>query len=170
MTRTYEGMFLLDNDVVRSGWAAAKGVVTGILEKGGARVVACRRWDERRLAYPIKRRKRATYLLAYYELDPQAVPGIVRDLDINETVLRYLFKNVDEVPAKEIELTEAESADDFSVPEPPEDDYVVPEPEPEPKAEEKAKEKTEEGETKGEDAPKEEPEKAEVGAAEATKE
>lgn len=122
MTRTYEGMFLLDNEVVRAGWDSAKATVASLLEKHGGKMLSSRRWAERKLAYPIRRHRRGTYLLAYYELDPDAITPLVRDLDINEVVLRYLLTRADEVPAKELELSEAEKAPDFVVPEPPSDD------------------------------------------------
>ena len=127
MTRIYEGMFLLDNDAVRAGWDSAKGIVTGLLEKHGGKAQTARRWDERRLAYPIKHRKRATYLLAYYEIPADKVPDFVRDLDISESVLRYLLTRAESVPAKEMELSQAELASDFSVPEPPDDSAPEPE-------------------------------------------
>ena len=151
MTRTYEAMFLLDNDSVRSGWRAAKGVVTGLVEKHGGKTVTARRWDERRLAYPIKGKRRATYLLTYCDLAEDAIPGLVRDLEINERVLRHLILRADSVPEAEHELSRAEDADDFSVPAPPEDDAVdvVEEPEPEAADERKAEAKSE-GETKAE--------------------
>lgn len=118
----YEGMFLLDNQVVREDWKTAKEIVTATLEKHGATVHTARRWDERKLAYPIKRKKRATFLLAYYEVEGGAMPALRRDLDLNERVLRYLNLAVDGVPEGEAELAAAENAADFRVPEPPADD------------------------------------------------
>ena len=48
MSQIYEGMFLLDNDLVREGWDGAKSTVTAALEKHGGKVHTARRWDERR--------------------------------------------------------------------------------------------------------------------------
>lgn len=124
MTKTYEGMFLLDNEVVRGGWDSAKSTVASLLGKHGAKVLSSRRWAERKLAYPVRGRKRGTYLLAYYEIEPTSIATLVRDLDISEVVLRYLLTRAQEVPAKELELSEAEQAPDFSVPEPPSDDTI----------------------------------------------
>ena len=59
MSQIYEGMFLLDNDVVREGYEGAKALVTSALDKHGATLLSARRWDERRLAYPISGRRRA---------------------------------------------------------------------------------------------------------------
>jgi small subunit ribosomal protein S6 len=121
LAKIYEGMFLLDNDVVRQGWAKAKASLTDLLAKHGATVLASRRWAERKLAYPVRGRRRGTYLLAYYEIPREGIPTLVRDLDLSELVLRYLLLGVEEVPAGELELSAAELAPDFSPPPPPED-------------------------------------------------
>ena len=122
MAYIYEGMFLIDNDLVRSGWESAKGVVTGLLEKHGATVHTARRWDERALAYPIKGKRRATYLLTYFEFDGSQMPMLNRDLEITDGVLRYINLRRDEVPATEREAAGKETEADFVVPEPPADD------------------------------------------------
>ena len=128
MARLYEGMFLLDNQVVREDWTKAKGIVTGTLEKHGGRVISARRWDERKLAYPIRRKNRATYVLAYYELPTDAIPAMRRDFELNERVLRYQMLSRESVPANEAELAAAEQAEGFTVPAPPPDDAPEPAP------------------------------------------
>ena len=112
----YEGMFLLDNNVVREDWNDAKGTATGILEKHGASVTTARRWAERSLAYTIKKRNRGTFLLVHFEADPGNIAIIRRDLELNETVMRYLILTSEGVPEGESELHEAELSADFSVP------------------------------------------------------
>jgi ribosomal protein S6 len=155
MSRIYEAMFLIDNDTVRASWQQAKASVAGLIEKHGGKVRTSRRWAERRLSYPIRRRNRATYLLSYLELPQEHIPGLHRDLEINDMVLRHLFMRAEEVPAEEVELSEAESANDFVVPEPPADD-AIDEPEPEPEAKAPAAEASEakpEGEAEAEEPP-----------------
>jgi small subunit ribosomal protein S6 len=132
----FEGMFLLDNQAVRTDWAAAKSVVTDLLSKHGAKVLTARRWDERPLAYKIRGRRRATFLLVFFEHQGPGVATVRRDLDIEERILRYLILSVDEVPAGEAEASQAELAAGFSVPPPPADDEVILQPVEPPKAEE----------------------------------
>jgi len=122
LAQLYEGMFLLENEVVRENWTKAKALAVDLLEKNGATVRTARRWDERVLAYPIKRRQRATYLLAYYEIAPDRIDALVRDLDLSEGVLRYLLLQASELPEGEQELHDAEGGAEFVVPEPPADD------------------------------------------------
>lgn len=124
----YECMFLLDNAVVREDWKKAKGVINDAVAKHGGNVVTSRRWDERRLAYPIKNKNRATYVLGFVEIDGKNLPELRRELELSERILRYLILAVDEIPATEHELSTAENADGFAVPTPPSDDVVEPEP------------------------------------------
>jgi ribosomal protein S6 len=125
MTQLYEGMFLLDNQVVREDWGRAKAVVTDALAKHGANVLSARRWDERRLTYPIRGRKRATYLLTYFEQDGQRSQALRHDLEIDERVLRYLILGAEALPAGEVEKSQAEQEEGFSVPPPPTDEEPV---------------------------------------------
>lgn len=122
MTNTYEGMFLVDNDLVRADWAGTKSIVTGLLEKHGGTVRSARRWDERALAYPIRGRRRGTYILSYAELPGENIEALKRDLEITDGVLRYMILRADEIPAEELELTAAESSAEFELPEVPSDE------------------------------------------------
>ena len=126
MTRLYEAMFLLDNQVVREDWSHAKGIVTDTLTKHGAKVLSARRWDERKLAYPIRKKHRATFLLTYYEMGNENIAAMRREFELNERVLRYLVLQVEKMPDNELELAGAEQAEGFEVPAPPPDDAPEP--------------------------------------------
>ena len=122
MSRIYEIMYLLDNNAVRAGWKEAKAAATALIEKHGGKVLAARRWDERKLAYSIRQQRRGTYLLAYGELEAAGVATLRRELDLTESVLRYIILQAESVPPQELELTRAESAAGFVVPPPPSED------------------------------------------------
>jgi small subunit ribosomal protein S6 len=128
-TRNYECMCLLDNREVRKGWEPLKEAVAGLFTKHEAKVLSNRRWDERRLAYPINGQLRATYLLLYFAADTQTLPAIRRELEFSESMLRYMITECDDIPADAYE-PEAE----FDVNAIPEDD--APDVEEEPAAEE----------------------------------
>ena len=107
--------------------------MTGTLEKHGATVRAARRWDERKLAYPIKHRMRGTYVLAYYDLETDTIDSLRHDLELSETVLRYLLVRAEEVPADEIEKAAAEGAGGLRAPGPARGRRAEPQPEPQPR-------------------------------------
>ncbi|HLU38536.1 MAG TPA: 30S ribosomal protein S6 [Planctomycetota bacterium] len=91
-------MVLVHNQEVRKGWQACKQAVVDLFTKHNAQVLSARRWDERKLAYPIKGQQRATYLLVYFTADQSAPSAIRRELEFSETVLRHLILRCDEVP------------------------------------------------------------------------
>ncbi len=99
MKRTYEAMVLLDNREVKQGWQALKDTVIGLFTKHGADIKSARRWDERRLAYPIERQLRGTYLLIYFEAETSELALMRRELEYAEAVLRHLTHVCEEIPA-----------------------------------------------------------------------
>ena len=86
----YEGMFLLDSGRAAKDWEGTKALVDGVLSRYGAKTILSDRWDERKLAYSIKRQKRGTYYLNYFEAEGDAVSQIRRDLTLTDGVLRLL--------------------------------------------------------------------------------
>jgi small subunit ribosomal protein S6 len=87
----YEGMFLLDSGRAAKDWEGTKALVDGVLERYGAKPILHDRWDERKLAYTIKRQKRGTYYLNYFDASGDAVAQIRRDLTLTDGVLRLLI-------------------------------------------------------------------------------
>lgn len=123
--RTYECMCLLDNREVRKGWEPLKAAVAGMFAKHGAKVLSNRRWDERRLAYPIEGQNRATYLLTYFAADTQTVSAVRRDLEFSESVMRYLLTECEEVPQSAYEPEAAFDVDAIPVDDAPEVEAAV---------------------------------------------
>ena len=134
-------MCLLDNAEVRKGWEPLKEAVAGLFTKHEAKVLSNRRWDERRLAYPIKGQQRATYLLLFFAADTQTLPAIRRELEFSESMIRYMITECEDIPADAYE-PEAE----FDVDAIPEDDEPAAEEAPAAE-EEKAEGEAAEGET-----------------------
>ena len=118
-------MVLLDNREVKKGWSALKDTINGFFKKHGAEILASKRWDERRLAYPIARQKRGTYLLIYFSGETLQTSAIRRELELSEQVMRHMILGCEEVPTN---AYDAEAAFDESAltvddePEPPTSD------------------------------------------------
>lgn len=97
----YEAMFL----VGQAAAADLAGVVTHINEilgRAHAEIVAMRKWDERRLAFEIKKQKRGLYILCYFRCDARAIAGIERDCNLSEKILRVLLLRCDHLTADEM--------------------------------------------------------------------
>ena len=88
--RVYEGMFLFDSGK-SSDWNATTSHVYDILKRYGAEILEGRKWDERRLAYPIDGLKRGAYLLVYFDAPRSNIASIRHDLGLSQLVLRYLI-------------------------------------------------------------------------------
>ena len=86
----YEGMFVLDSGRAAKDWEGTRALVDAVLERYGAKRILADRWDERKLAYSIKRQKRGTYYLCYFEATGDAVTNIRRDLVLTDGVIRLL--------------------------------------------------------------------------------
>jgi small subunit ribosomal protein S6 len=99
----YEGLFLLSQ---ASSMDLAAGVehVKGILEREGCEILVLRKWDERKLAYPIRGQKRGTYLLAYFKGPAGRIANIERDCNLSELVQRALIIKADHVGEVELEI------------------------------------------------------------------
>lgn len=113
----YEGMFLLDSARAAKDWEGTEALVTGVLTRYGAKLLIKDRWDERKLAYPVKKQRRGTYYLAYFEAPTSALAEIRRDLQLTEGVLRFLMLAWPEdqpVPEK-IEVRRMVSDDDLKL-------------------------------------------------------
>jgi small subunit ribosomal protein S6 len=94
-------MFLFDPGAL-TDWESVQKEIHRLLERAEAEVVACSRWDERRLAYEIKGRKRGVYALTYFKADPARIAGIERDVNLSETALRCLILRVEDMTDEEM--------------------------------------------------------------------
>lgn len=103
----YEGLFLLTQQAAMDLAAGTEHIKT-ILTRAGADILILRKWDERKLAYPIKGQKRGTYLLSYFKAKASQVANIDRDCNLSEQVLRSMLLRADHVGDIELELIRKE--------------------------------------------------------------
>ncbi|MFQ5843972.1 MAG: 30S ribosomal protein S6 [Planctomycetota bacterium] len=87
----YEAMFLMDPNAYSEQAEEVEQGLRAALEKQGAKIHELERWDERRLAYPIKGHKRGIYLLGYFEMPGANQDALRRDLALHESLLRHLI-------------------------------------------------------------------------------
>lgn len=105
-TANYEGMFLIGQ-----GSAAQLPEILAFIrqsiEKAGGRIIAMKKWDERRLAYEIDKQKRALYILAYFNMPTVNVNQLERACNLNEQVMRALFTRADHLSEDEMRAADA---------------------------------------------------------------
>ncbi len=100
MTKTYEGMFLLDAG--NPDFEAAAAPVRQVLDRAQAEVLSLKPWDDRRLAYDIKGRKRGLYVLAYFKAEPARIAEMEHELQLSENVLRAMLLSADHLSEEQI--------------------------------------------------------------------
>jgi len=88
-------MFLLDAG--NPDFESAAAPVRDVLARANAEVLSLKPWDERRLAYEIKGRRRALYVLTYFRADPAVMQSLHHDIQLDERILRALILSADHV-------------------------------------------------------------------------
>jgi small subunit ribosomal protein S6 len=101
----YEAMFLLGSQAANDLDAGMK-TVRGMIEKHGGQIIVLKKWDERKLAYEVKRNKRGTYIIAYFKAPGAAIAPIEREVNLSEEVLRVLVSGADHLNEKEMNAVE----------------------------------------------------------------
>ncbi len=91
----YECMFLLDTAKVGGDMPAAEKLLHALLDRHHAEILASRLWDERKLAYAIRKHKKGIYFLTYFRTEGKNVAGIEHDCALNEMILRMLILRID---------------------------------------------------------------------------
>lgn len=95
----YECMFLLDTNKVAGNVAEAQAQLHIILERHHCEMLASRPWDERKLAYPIKKggvsHKKGLYYLTYFRTEGQNIAALEKDFALVELVLRMLVQAIE---------------------------------------------------------------------------
>ena len=91
MSKLYEAMFIVDSAKAKEDYAKMEGECLGCVTRHGGEIVKSVKWDDRKLAYEIKKIRRGTYILLHFNADPAAITRIERQCALNENVLRVLI-------------------------------------------------------------------------------
>lgn len=97
----YEGMYIFDMGAA-ADFSNVEKEVHRLMERAGAELLVCTRWDDRRLAYEIKGHKRGCYVLTYFKAPPEKMTALERDARLSEKILRVLFVRADGVTREQM--------------------------------------------------------------------
>ena len=97
----YEVMYVIDPTVEESARAELISRFSDLVVKNGGEVDRIDEWGKRRLAYAIQYKTEGYYVLMYVK-GPSALPAeLQRNMQINDSVLRYLVVSYEgELPAR----------------------------------------------------------------------
>ena len=91
----YEIMYIINPTILVEGSDAVIAKVDAILTESGAALTKTEKWGERKLAYPIDKKKTGFYVLTTLEMDGTRLVEVERKLNITEEVMRYIIVKQD---------------------------------------------------------------------------
>ena len=100
--RSYEGMFLFGTGYT-SQVDNALSIVKGFIEKHGGSAEVLKKWDDRKLVYPVDKQTRGLYVITYFTAPTAAIASIEREVSFSDEVLRCLITDASHLSAAEIE-------------------------------------------------------------------
>ncbi len=89
--KKYEGMFIVDTEVASKKWEEVDTLIRNVVKKHEGETLDLAVWEERKLAYPIRKRRKGTYLLGHFQVPPENLNNIRDEFKITETILRQIF-------------------------------------------------------------------------------
>lgn len=103
MLKYYEGMFLTQNKESKNDTDFLREHVQSLIEKVGGKVEKIVKWDERRLAYPIKGVKHGVYFLTHFTGDGATDAKLRTEVRMSGLILRHLVLSLDEITDEPLE-------------------------------------------------------------------
>ena len=101
--RLYEGLFLVDSGEAAADWDGINDTIKKTLARGDGQIVSMKKWDERRLAYDIGGKSRGTYILTYFQGDPDKITAIERTVQLSERIMRVIIIRTDKMSTEDME-------------------------------------------------------------------
>jgi ribosomal protein S6 len=98
LSYVYEGMFLAHNKEARKDVEYLEEHVRQLIEKSGGAVTHLKKWDERKLAYPVKGVTHGIYILSYFTGDKEVVAKLRGEVRLSSLILRHLVLRREEMP------------------------------------------------------------------------
>ena len=89
--RLYEAMWVVDANSGREDYNKCLAAIKEVVEKGGGTWINADKWEERKLAYPIKKKKRALYIINHFSAPTESVIKIDRNARLSDVVLRHMI-------------------------------------------------------------------------------
>ena len=93
--KKYEIMYIISPTVLEEGRDAIIEKVSELLTSNGANILKTEKWGERKLAYPIDKKKSGFYVLTTFEIDGTKLAEVESKLNITEEVMRYIVVKQD---------------------------------------------------------------------------
>jgi small subunit ribosomal protein S6 len=87
--RTYETIFIVHPDLSGEAYTAAVEKFKGVLTDQGAEILKVDEWGTRKLAYPVKKQTRGSYVLVAYEAGSTVIAEFERRMRIDDAIIKF---------------------------------------------------------------------------------
>jgi small subunit ribosomal protein S6 len=87
--RTYENIMIVHPDKVGDEYNAVVEKFKGVLTDLNANLLKVDEWGVRKLAYPVKKQGRGSYVLTVFEGDPSIINEFERRLRLDEAIIKF---------------------------------------------------------------------------------
>lgn len=87
--RTYETIFIVHPDTAGEAYTAVVDKFRNILTEQNANLIKVEEWGSRKLAYPVKKQTRGTYVLVAYEAGSTVIAEFERRMRIDESIIKF---------------------------------------------------------------------------------
>jgi len=84
-------MWVVDVNNARDEFNKCIAGIKEIVEKGGGTWINADKWEERKLAYPIKKKKRALYVINHFSAPTESIVKIERNARLSDLILRHMI-------------------------------------------------------------------------------
>lgn len=108
--RQYEMTYLVSDNVSESEITKVTGKIGGYVTDEGGKVLKEESWGRRKLAYPVSKQLFATYITMSFELEPDRLRSLERDIRHENEIIRHLII-VKKIGKEELVLTTKDIAD-----------------------------------------------------------
>ena len=92
---TYELTYIVNSVISDEQVKDLVSRVTAYIAESGGDIIEVDEWGQRRLAYPIQKKRNGYYVNMYFRSAGTMVPRLERTLEIDDNVLRYMTLRMD---------------------------------------------------------------------------
>ena len=89
--KTYEALLLVEPTIAAKEWPRVGEEVDRIVKRHGAAVLSVVKFGERKLALPVRKSNRGSYVVAYFSSPEKVLGKIKADFQLSEVVMRSLI-------------------------------------------------------------------------------
>ena len=110
LQNTYELTYIVNSVISDEQVKDLVARVTAYVSEAGGEIIEVDEWGQRRLAYPIQKKRNGYYVNMYFRSSGVMIPRLERSLEIDDNVLRYMTLRMDSKMLRHYEESKTKQA------------------------------------------------------------